>query len=248
MSIVVIRKFVIVQIYLICICDIIMMTNLVTQALHQKDFLEFALKYNKFVTNRTGKYAKYNDELWIVLENLIKYDDKIPAINYIYTQEDYTSIIIETLKNYQSEDMLLRILKVGALDSVIHQLWLVSIYYNPEDFTAEFSYNFLHGLKSLEQIWKDQSKIIGERIERSDAMCLWVLYQVNRKDGSLHIVVQVWHVESDDKKLTFFSSETIYKIKLDIQATLDYINYKYPDKNLFEVFSVDFYELLSNHV
>jgi hypothetical protein len=225
-----------------------MRNDLLTQALYQEEFVQFAIKYNKFVTHRTEKgKLKYNDHLWLVLENIIKYEEKSAAVKYIYMREDYTNILLDTLKNYQSKDLLLHIIKTKISASMTYRIWLIQLCENTEEFTSLFSYNYLHGLPSFEQIGRDQAIILDKWKNCEYKGCLWLSYEINKTDGCIHVVIQVWEKQKENNKLFFTVKETIYKQKLPIQATFEYLNYKYLQKNLFDIFEVSFDALMANH-
>lgn len=184
----------------------------------------------------------------MVLENLIKYKEKIHAIKYIYIQEDYTDILLDTLKNYQSKDILLRIIKSKASGAITYRLWLIDIYDKPESFTSLFSYNYMHGLPTLADIWKNQSIILEKWKKWWKKRPLGISYEINSVDGCLHITIQAWETYKEDGRLFFTSKETVYKEKLSIEATFEYINYIHPQKNLFDVFEVSFEEIIKKSI
>jgi|GEM_PF-2160268 len=99
-----------------------MKNDMLTEALYDKDFLQFAIRYNNLITNKIGKHEKYNDELGLVLENLIQYKEKLLAIRYIYMESKHTDMLLDTLKNYQSKDLLLRIVKSKASNAITYRL------------------------------------------------------------------------------------------------------------------------------
>lgn len=223
-----------------------MRNDMLTQALYNKDFIEFAISYNNLTIN--AKEEKNNDELWLVLWNLIEYPESLPTIQYIYSVEEFTETLLHTLENYRSKDLLLRIMKTKPNNSLLQGIWSTYIDKEPELFTAHFSYNCLHWLAWLEDVWEKQSSILSAWNSMGPGYALGRRYAIDRSSGQLHITISAWWLkENDDGSLVFNPYKTIYEQRFSTQVAFTYLDYRYPGKTLFDIFGVSFEELMKNH-
>ncbi len=223
-----------------------MRNDMLTQVLCEKDFIEFAIIYNNLTIN--AKEEKNNDELWILLWNLLDYPESMPTIKYIYSIEAYTEDLLVTLENYKSKDILLRIIKTKPSNSLIHRVWPFYIDKNHQSFTARFSYNRLHWLQWLEDIWEKQSSILSAWQSAGEGYVLGTHYAINKSTWELHIVISAWWLKEKKEWWSSFTPyKTIYEQKFPVQIALKYLDFRFPDSTLFDIFDVSFEELMKNH-
>lgn len=222
-----------------------MRNDMLTQALCNQDFLKFALLYNGLVINAENE--KDNDELWLVLANLIEYPESIPTIKYIYSVEEFTEKLLHTLENYKSKDLLLRIIKTKPSGSLLYAIWSTYIDTDPATFTSRFSYNCLHGIQWLEDIGEKQSSILSAWNSASSWSVLGRRYSIDRSTGELHIIISVWWLKEVSWDQVFTPYKSLYEQRFPTDVVFAYLEYRYPNKTLFDVFDVSLEELMKNH-
>jgi hypothetical protein len=223
-----------------------MRNDMLTQALCNQDFLKFALSYNGLVIN--AEKEKDNNELWLVIANLIEYPESMPTITYIYSVEEFTEQLLNTLENYKSKDLLLRIIKTKPSNSLLYHIWPTYIDKEPQSFTSHFSYNCLHWVAWLEDVWENQSSILSAWHSMGQGYTLGRRYAVDKSTWEFHIVISAWWLKTKDGWWSLFTPyKTIYEKRFPLQVALDYLDFRYPDKTLFDVFDVSFESLMANH-
>lgn len=222
-----------------------MYNDILSQYLGDNDFLAFALEYNNLTADLSKRRC---NDLWIVLDTLqgTPWDSK--ALQYLFSVEDFTHILLDTLKNYRSHDIFERVLTVLSPESLAHQLWNVDVYASPDAFTSIFYGNCPHGLQSLSVVGSAVSDILLDRKDMQVGTALGVNYYVHTQTWWLMVEVRIWSTKphtDDEKYIHFFPSKVLYTVTLDRNATLEYLEYKYPGKNFFEIFDVPFSKVVT---
>lgn len=216
-----------------------MENNILSEFMRKKDFLDFALKYNNLAAY--SKEEKDNDELGLLLDTLKSQPDNMKTLSYIYSIEEFTNTLLDTLRNYHSKDMLHHIMPKLPKNQAHHQLWSIGVYSEPEWFTSIFSYNCLYGLQSLQSLGESQHSILSERKSLWLSYCLGISHAIDVNSGWFIVQIRIWHTEKNPSwGLYFITNKTIREQKFDINATLEYLSYKYPDKSLFDIFNISF--------
>jgi len=223
-----------------------MRNDMLTQALCSKDFITFAISYNNLTIN--AKEEKNNHELWLVLWNLLDYPESMPAIKYIYSSKEFTEQLLNTLENYRSKELLMRIIKTKPSNSLLYNIWPIYTDKDHQSFTSNFSYNCLHWLAWLEDVWEHQSSILSAWHSMGPGYVLGRRYAIDKSTWDFHIVISAWWLQKKDGWWSLFTPyKTIYEKRFPLQIALNYLDFRYPNKTLFDIFEVSFDTLMANH-
>ena len=119
-----------------------MKNDILSEYLGDEDFLQFAIEYNDLNIDK--------DDLGITLSHLQHDPNNRDARKFVFVIPEFTDMLLQTLQNYRSHDMLDRVLQTFSTHQVVHLLGNeINIYHTPSDFTAIFYGNNPHGLQSL---------------------------------------------------------------------------------------------------